>query len=92
MDLELKSMLKKATTMNRVPFQAFFSCLYRAIIKKEKKRKKKKRRKRERKERGRKEKKRFRNSKSTTLPSFFCSLSSVACSSIPQLLRAANTV
>jgi len=46
MDLELKSMLKKATTMNRVPFQAFFSCLYRAIIKKEKKRKKKKRRKR----------------------------------------------
>jgi len=56
--------------------------------KKEKEEKKKKRRK----ERGRKEKKRFRNSKSTTLPSFFCSLSSVACSSIPQLLRAANTV
>ena len=57
MDLELKSMLKKATTMNRVPQQAFFSCLYRAIIKKEKKGKRRKEEKEEKRERKKREEK-----------------------------------
>ena len=57
MDLEPKSVLKKATTTNSVPPTAFFSCLYRFIIKKRKKRKRKKREKEEKKEREKREEK-----------------------------------
>jgi len=51
------TLLKKATTINWMPPKAFFSCLYRAIIKKEKKRKKKKGEKEEKRERKKREEK-----------------------------------
>ena len=66
MDLEPKSVLKKATTTNQVPQLAFFSCLYRFIIKKRKKRKRKKREKEEKREREKREEK-VQNSNLTNL-------------------------